>query len=167
MFRFNDEEIEKYRDGFGVAQSGISGMKKFMMETFFLKRDKAVPVDSSFSRGAVKLTENNEGLTVGVALNYGGRAEILDAARRLVAGGVLPQDIDEKLFGGYLYTTGFPDVDLVIRTGGEIRTSNFLIWQTAYSEYYFTPVLWPDFSEEELDKALLTYSQRQRRFGGL
>ena len=73
----------------------------------------------------------------------------------------------KSLFGEYLYTAGFPDVDLVIRTGGEIRTSNFLIWQAAYSEYYFTPVLWPDFNEEELEKALLAYSQRQRRFGGL
>ena len=117
--------------------------------------------------GAVKLTENNRGMTVGVAFNYGGRMEILDAVRHLIAGGVPPQNIDEKLFGEYLYTADFPDVDLVIRTGGEIRTSNFLIWQAAYSEYYFTPVLWPDFNEEELGRALQTYSQRQRRFGGL
>ena len=116
---------------------------------------------------AEKLTANNTGMTLGVALNYGGRAEILDAVRRLIADGVSPQDIDEKLFRKYLYTTDFPDVDLVIRTSGEIRSSNFLIWQAAYSEYYFTPVLWPDFNEGELEKALLTYSRRQRRFGGL
>jgi len=116
---------------------------------------------------AVRLTENNTRMTIGVAFNYGGRAEILDAVRHLIAEGVPPRDIDEKLFGDYLYTAGFPDVDMVIRTGGEIRTSNFLVWQAAYSEYYFTPVLWPDFNEEELEKALLTYSQRQRRFGGL
>lgn len=116
---------------------------------------------------AVKLTEKNRGMTLGVAFNYGGRMEILDAARRLIAEGVPPQNIDEKMFGDYLYTAGFPDVDLVVRTGGEIRTSNFLVWQAAYSEYYFTPVLWPDFGEEDLDKALLTYSRRQRRFGGL
>jgi undecaprenyl diphosphate synthase len=116
---------------------------------------------------AVELTENNTGMTLGVAFNYGGRTEILDAACHLIAEGVPPQDINEKLFGDYLYTAGFPDVDMVVRTGGEIRTSNFLIWQAAYSEYYFTPVLWPDFSEEDLEKALLTYSQRQRRFGGL
>ena len=120
----------------------------------------------SISR-AVKLTENNTGMTLGIAFNYGGRAEILDAVRHLIAEGVPPQDIDEKLFGAHLYTAGFPDVDLVIRTGGEIRTSNFLVWQAAYSEYYFTPVLWPDFNEEEFERALLTYSQRQRRFGGL
>jgi undecaprenyl diphosphate synthase len=118
-------------------------------------------------REATKLTGKNTGLTVGVAFNYGGRAEILAAVRRLIADKVLPQDIDEKLFGGYLYTAGFPEVDMVVRTGGEFRTSNFLIWQAAYSEYYFTPVLWPDFSEENLEEALLTYSQRQRRFGGL
>jgi undecaprenyl diphosphate synthase len=116
---------------------------------------------------AVELTRNNTGITLGVALNYGGRAEILEAVRRLMAARVSPQDIDERLFGEYLYTNGFPEVDMVIRTGGEIRTSNFLIWQSAYSEYYFTPVLWPDFKEEDLEKALLTYSQRQRRFGGL
>ena len=115
---------------------------------------------------AVSLTENNKGMTLGVALNYGGRAEILDAVSRIAADKIPPQDIDEKLFNGYLYTDGFPDVDLMIRTSGEMRTSNFLIWQSAYSEYYFTPVLWPDFNEEELEKALLAYSQRQRRFGG-
>jgi len=116
---------------------------------------------------AAELTKNNTGMTVNVAFNYGGRSEILDAVRRLMSEQVPPEKIDEKLFGNYLYTAGLPDVDLVIRTGGEIRISNFLMWQAAYSEYYFTPVLWPDFSEEELDKALLAYSQRQRRFGGL
>jgi undecaprenyl diphosphate synthase len=116
---------------------------------------------------AEKLTANNTGMTLGVALNYGGRTEILDATRRLIADGVSPQDIDEKLFREYLYTADFPDVDLLIRTSGEIRSSNFLIWQSAYSEYYFTPVLWPDFGEKDLEKALLTYSRRQRRFGGL
>ena len=116
---------------------------------------------------AIELTKNNTGMTLSFAFNYGGRLEILDAVRRLIIEGVPPQNIDEKLFGSYLYTAGLPDVDLVIRTGGEIRTSNFLMWQAAYSEYYFTPLLWPDFSEGELDKALLSYSQRQRRFGGL
>jgi undecaprenyl diphosphate synthase len=116
---------------------------------------------------ATRLTAGNTRMTLGVALNYGGRAEILNAVRHLIASGVKPEEIDEALFCKYLYTADFPDVDLVIRTGGEIRTSNLLIWQTTYSELYFTPVLWPDFDEEELEKALLAYSQRQRRFGGL
>jgi undecaprenyl diphosphate synthase len=122
-------------------------------------------VQKSVSR-AVKLTEKNRGMTLGVALNYGGRAEIIDAVRRMAADKVQPKDIDESLLGRYLYTAGFPDVDLIIRTSGEMRTSNFLIWQSAYSEFYFTPVLWPDFDEKELEKALLAYSRRQRRFGG-
>jgi undecaprenyl diphosphate synthase len=115
---------------------------------------------------AVKLTENNQGMKLNVAINYGGRAEILDAISRITADKISPWDIDETLFSKYLYTAGLPDVDLVIRTSGEMRTSNFLIWQSAYSEYYFTSVLWPDFNEAELEKALLAYSQRQRRFGG-
>ncbi len=116
---------------------------------------------------ALELTKNNTGMTVNLAFNYGGRLEIVDAARRLITEGVPPQSLDEELFNNYLYTAGLPDVDLVIRTGGEIRISNFLLWQSAYSEYYFTPVLWPDFNEAELEKALIAYSQRQRRFGGL
>jgi len=115
---------------------------------------------------AIKLTGNNQGMTLAVALNYGGRAEIIDAVRRISEDKIPARDIDEAAFGRYLYTAGLPDVDLVIRTSGEMRTSNFLIWQAAYSEYYFTPVLWPDFDEAELEKALLAYSLRQRRFGG-
>ena len=115
----------------------------------------------------VELTKNNSGMTLGFAFNYGGRSEILDAVRCLIADGTSPQSIDERLFNSYLYTNGLPDVDLIIRTGGELRISNFLIWQAAYSEYYFTKVLWPDFSKRDVDKALRAYSQRQRRFGGL
>jgi len=116
---------------------------------------------------AVDLTRNNTSLNFNFAFNYGGRTEIVDAVRRIINEGVPAQKIDEKMFSGYLYTADMPEVDLVIRTGGELRISNFLIWQAAYSEYYFTDVLWPDFNEKEVDKALLAYSQRQRRFGGL
>jgi undecaprenyl diphosphate synthase len=116
---------------------------------------------------AVDLTRNNTGLNFNIAFNYGGRTEIVDAVRRLIAEGVPAQKIDEKIFSRYLYTADLPDVDLLIRTGGELRVSNFLIWQAAYSEFYFTDVLWPDFDQKEIDKALLAYSQRQRRFGGL
>lgn len=116
---------------------------------------------------AIELTKNNARMTLSFALNYGGRLEILDAVRHIIAKGIPIQNIDEVLFNSYLYTGGLPDVDLVIRTSGEFRTSNFLIWQAAYSEYYFTDVLWPDFNQKELEKALLAYSQRQRRFGRL
>jgi len=116
---------------------------------------------------AVQLTENNTGMTFSFAFNYGGRLEILDAIRRIIADNISPQEIDESLFNSYLYTAGLPDVDLLIRTSGELRLSNFLVWQAAYSEYYFTKILWPDFGEEELRKALLSYSRRIRRFGGL
>ena len=116
---------------------------------------------------AIELTKNNTRMTLSFALNYGGRFEILDAVRRIIAEGIPTQNIDEKLFNSYLYTAGLPDVDLLIRTGGEFRISNFLIWQAVYSEYYFTEVLWPDFNQKELEKALLAYSQRQRRFGRL
>jgi undecaprenyl diphosphate synthase len=129
--------------------------------------DELSPSLQQAIKKAVELTKNNTGMTFSFAFNYGGRSEILDAVRQAIAEGVPPQNIDEKLFNSYLYTADLPEVDLVIRTAGELRLSNFLIWQTAYSEYYFTKVLWPDFGKREIDKALLAYSQRQRRFGGL
>ncbi len=116
---------------------------------------------------AVEVTKNNTGMVLSLAFNYGGKGEILDAVTRLLAERVPPEKLDEKLFSRYLYTDGLPDVDLLIRTGDERRLSNFLLWQTAYSEYYFTEVLWPDFDKDDVDKALITYSQRNRRFGGL
>ncbi len=118
-------------------------------------------------RRAEELTRDNTGLTLSLAFNYGGHVEIIDAVRRIIAEGIPPEKIDEKLFSNYLYTAGIPDVDLLIRTGDELRLSNFLLWQTAYSEYYFTDVLWPDFTKEDMDKALIAYSQRERRFGAL
>ncbi len=116
---------------------------------------------------AMELTKDNDRLTLNLAFNYGGRAEIVDATRRIIAEGIDPAAIDEELFASYLYTAGLPDLDLFIRTGGEMRLSNFLLWQTAYAEYYTTPTYWPDFDEAELEKALLAYSQRTRKFGRL
>ena len=118
-------------------------------------------------RRAVKVTAGNTGVQLGMAFNYGGRQEILDAVKALLKEKTDPDRLDEAVFAAHLWTKGFPDADLVIRTSGEYRTSNFLIWQAAYAEYYFTPVLWPDFDASEVDRALEAYGQRQRRFGGL
>jgi undecaprenyl diphosphate synthase len=115
-------------------------------------------------RHAIDLTATNDTIILNVAFNYGGRAEILDAARRIIEDGVAPEDLTEELFSQYLYHD-LPDPDLIIRTGGEWRLSNFLIWQAAYAEYYTTPTYWPDFDEAELQKALLEYNLRERRFG--
>jgi undecaprenyl diphosphate synthase len=116
-------------------------------------------------REAIELTKDNDRIIMNVAFNYGGRTEIVDAVRHIVETGVDPEELDETLFSQYLYTAGLPDPDLIIRTAGELRVSNFLIWQGAYAEYYATPTYWPDFDEEELDSALLEYDRRERRFG--
>jgi undecaprenyl diphosphate synthase len=116
--------------------------------------------------GAVARTAANDRLTLAVAFNYGGRAEIVRAARRIVEQGVAPEDVDEALFEGQLETAGLPDPDLVIRTSGEMRLSNFLLWQAAYSELYCTETLWPDFDRDTLVAALTAYTHRERRFGG-
>ncbi len=116
---------------------------------------------------AIELTRHNQGLTLSVAFNYGGRADIVQAVRRLLADGARPEDIDEQAISRRLYTSGLPDPDLIVRTAGEMRLSNFLIWQAAYAEYYSTSVFWPDFGVEEAAAALWAYAHRQRRFGGL
>jgi undecaprenyl diphosphate synthase len=118
-------------------------------------------------RAAIALTRQNDRIVLNVAFNYGGRAEILNVIRRMMADGVKPDQVNEKLFESYLYTAGLPDPDLIVRTAGEMRLSNFLIWQAAYAEYYSTPTLWPDFDQEQLYRALVAFSQRQRRFGKL
>jgi undecaprenyl diphosphate synthase len=115
----------------------------------------------------VEESARNDGLKLNVAFNYGGRAEILDAVKRMLRDRVDPEQVTEEVFGRYLYTAELPDPDLVIRTAGEMRLSNFLIWQAAYSEYYSTPVLWPDFGQTEFAAALQSYAQRQRKFGGI
>jgi undecaprenyl diphosphate synthase len=116
-------------------------------------------------RHALEVTQHNDRITLNVAFNYGGRAEIMDAVRALIADGVTSDELTEEMFSRYLYTADLPDPDLIIRTGGEWRLSNFLIWQAAYAEYYTTPTYWPDFDERELEKALTEYHLRQRRFG--
>jgi undecaprenyl diphosphate synthase len=116
---------------------------------------------------AVDRTAGNRGMQFNIALNYGGRAEIVDAARRAIAAGVAPGELDEQRFAGFLYTAGQPDPDLLIRTSGEMRVSNYLLWQIAYAEIYVTDTLWPDFRRRHLLEAVLAYQKRERRYGGI
>lgn len=116
---------------------------------------------------AIEYTRGNNELILNVAMNYGGRAEIVDAVKRMIEDGLDPNQVDEKTMARYLYTCDLPDPDLIIRTSGEYRVSNFLIWQGAYAEYYITDVFWPDFDERELQKALDHFSRRERRYGGV
>lgn len=131
------------------------------------RMERLSPEIQKKAREAIAMTAANSGLTVNIAFNYGGRSEITDAVRNIVSEGTAPGEVTEQTVADHLYTAGIPDPDLLIRTGGEMRLSNFLIWQAAYAELYFTPVLWPDFGREDLEKALAAYGSRHRRFGGL
>jgi undecaprenyl diphosphate synthase len=115
----------------------------------------------------IRKTAGNTGMIFNIALNYGGRAEIVHAARQAIASGIAPDDLDEARFGSFLYTAGQPDPDLLIRTSGEMRVSNFLLWQIAYSEIWVTDTLWPDFRRRDLLDAIVAYQKRDRRYGGL
>jgi undecaprenyl diphosphate synthase len=114
---------------------------------------------------AMELTRDNTRLILNIAFNYGGRDEIVHAVRRIIEDGIPAEQVNEALISSYLYTADLPDPELIIRTSGELRVSNFLIWQGAYSEYYATPTYWPDFDSEELKRALAAFGQRKRRFG--
>jgi len=129
--------------------------------------DGLKPVFANKVRNAIELTKNNDKLILNIAFNYGGRAEIVEAVKKLIAKGVKADDITEDMISAHLYTADVPDPDLIIRTSGEMRVSNFLIWQGAYSEYYLAPVYWPDFDKEQMRLALEEYAKRHRRFGGL
>ncbi|MDQ4106201.1 MAG: polyprenyl diphosphate synthase [Actinomycetota bacterium] len=116
---------------------------------------------------AEELTAGNGEIDVYIALNYGGRGEIVDATRRVISDGLHPEEVDERTFARYLYAPEVPEVDLVIRTSGELRVSNFLLWQIAYAEFYVTDTLWPDFSQEEFLRAIESFAARSRRRGGV
>ena len=114
---------------------------------------------------SIELTKSNERMILTIAFNYGGRTEIIDAIKNIVREKIDPDNINEETFSNYLYDNQLPDPDLIIRTAGEMRISNFLIWQSAYSEYYSSPVLWPDFDDDEIKNALYSYSNRHRKYG--
>ena len=133
----------------------------------FGRLEKLAPALQEKVLDAVELTRNNDRLILNIAFNYGGRDEIIQAIQRMMKDGVQPDKVTDELVSQYLYTAGVPDPDLIIRTSGELRVSNFLIWQAAYSEWLFTPTYWPDFNREEFRRALQIYSQRDRRYGGV
>jgi undecaprenyl diphosphate synthase len=130
------------------------------------EEELAPDVRDELTAAAAK-TATNTGMLFNIALNYGGRAEIVEAARRLIAANVAPEDLDEQRFAGFLYTAGQPDPDLLIRTSGEMRVSNFLLWQIAYAEIWVTDTLWPDFRKRDLLEAIVAYQKRDRRYGGI
>lgn len=118
-------------------------------------------------RRSETMTAQNTGMILQVALNYGGREELINAVKNMTLDGLKGSEITEEIFNGYLYTKDVPDPDMMIRTGGEKRLSNFLLWQNAYTEFFFTETLWPDFSKKELEKMIEAYTQRERRYGGI
>jgi undecaprenyl diphosphate synthase len=127
--------------------------------------DRLPPHLQESIKASVELTKDNDVLTLSLAYDYGGRAEIVEAVRSMVADGRSSEEINEETFGQYLYTRGLPDVDLIVRTAGEMRLSNFLLWQAHYAEYYSTDAYWPDFNEDEVGRALESYALRKRRYG--
>ena len=129
------------------------------------KLEKLKPSIRKKVQHALEFTKDNDRLILNVAFNYGGRDEIVEAVKNMMRDNVKPEEVTEDLLSNYMYTGTSPDPDLIIRTSGEFRTSNFLIWQAAYAEYYITPVYWPDFNKDEYYKALATFSQRERRYG--
>jgi undecaprenyl diphosphate synthase len=131
------------------------------------REDELAPDIRRELKMAEEQTASNTGMLFNIALNYGGRAEIVEAAKRIIASGVAPDELDEQRFGEFLYTAGQPDPDLLIRTSGEMRVSNFLLWQIAYAEIWVTDTLWPDFRKQHLLEAIVAYQKRDRRYGGI
>jgi undecaprenyl diphosphate synthase len=131
------------------------------------REDELAPDVRTELKAAADRTGGNRGMEFNIALNYGGRAELVEAARQMIAVGLRPDEVDEQRFSDFLYTAGQPDPDLLIRTSGEMRVSNFLLWQIAYAEIWVTDTLWPDFRKRHLLEAILDYQKRDRRYGGI
>ncbi len=163
----SDDEVAGLFDLLGQAIANETDeLRAQGVRVRLLGRLDELPGETRTSIGdALDRTAEGTRLQLNIAWNYAGRTEIVDAVRRVLASGVAPEDVDERTISDALYTTGLPDPDLVIRTGGEQRISNFLIWQTAYAELVFDECLWPDFGSESLDTALLEFARRTRRFG--
>ena len=131
------------------------------------RRDRLHPDLQEAVSHVQELTQHNGGVTLSVAFDYGGRSEIVQAVREIIRRGVKAEEVDEEMLSRYLYTRDIPDPDLIVRTGGEYRLSNFLLWQSAYSEFYTTPVPWPELGPEHVEEAIQAYSRRKRKFGAL
>jgi undecaprenyl diphosphate synthase len=161
-------EVDSLMDIFGeTIERELPDLVRQGVRTRFIgRRDRASQGLGEHMRRLEEETAGNDRLKLWVALDYGGRAELVDAARRLVEAGVAPGQIDEDAFRASLYAPDLPDPDLLIRTSGELRISNFLLWQLAYAELVFVDTLWPDFGRSELEEALAAYARRRRRFGG-
>jgi len=162
------EEVDDLMEIFGeTIERELPDLAEQDVRSRFLGRRDRAPDSLRAQMDALEAeTAGNDRLDLWIAFDYGGRAELVDAARRLVEDGLAPADVDEEAIAARLYRPELPDPDLLIRTSGELRLSNFLIWQSAYSELVFTETLWPDFGEAELRDALGEYTSRQRRFGG-
>ena len=162
------EEVEALMAIFGeTIDRELADLAKEGVRTRFVgRRDRAPGWLQAKLAELEEATADRSRLNLWIAFDYGGRAELVEAARRIVESGADPDEVDEELVARHLYAPEMPDPDLVIRTSGELRVSNFLLWQSAYAEFVFTETLWPDFGPDELRSALEDYAQRRRRFGG-
>ncbi|MDX6399075.1 MAG: undecaprenyl diphosphate synthase [Gaiellaceae bacterium] len=162
------DEVEALMEIFGdTIERELPDLAKQGVRTRFIgRRDRAPDALRQQMEGLEAETASNDRLLLWIAFDYGGRAELVEAARRLLASGVSADEVDEELLAAHLYAPELPDPDLLIRTSGELRLSNFLLWQLAYAELVFVETLWPDFGEAELQRALADYASRRRRFGG-
>ena len=176
LYAFSTENWARPEDEVGTlmqlfldtAQAKVPELKERGARLRFLGRlDKLPSSVREAVRRAEEATGENDKLDVYIALNYGGRSEIVDATRRMISDGLQPDEVDEATFSRYLYAPEAPEVDLVIRTSGELRVSNFLLWQIAYAEFYVTDTFWPDFSPEEFRRAIDSFASRSRRRGGV